>query len=52
MTVKERLVEEFTCAINAVLGDCAYMEDEEEYKVDRGDIEMIAKKVLFYMDLN
>ena len=52
MTVKERLLEEVECAINAVLGDYAEMEDEEEYKVDRGDIEMIAKKTMFYMDLN
>jgi len=52
MTVKERLVEEFTCAINAVLGELAEAEDEEEYKVDKEDINLIAKKVLFYMDLN
>ena len=51
MTVKERLLEEIECAINAVLGDCAEMEDGEEYTVDRSDLEMIAKKTAFYMDL-
>lgn len=49
-TVLERLVEEFTCAINAVFGDVA----EEKYeakKVHKGDIEEIAHKVKFYLDL-
>jgi hypothetical protein len=51
MTVKEKLLEEIECAINAVLGDCADKEFEEEYVVDKGDIDLIAKKTKFYMDL-
>ena len=51
MTVKEKLLEELECAINAVLGDYANQEFEEEYVVDAEDIDQIAKKVKFYMDL-
>jgi len=51
MTVKERLLQEIECAINAVLGDNADKEDGEEYNVDSADVDLIAKKTKFYMDL-
>ena len=54
MTKGEKLIEEFTCAINACLGDVAdeeYDEDEDKYFVDNADLLQIAKKVAFYMDL-
>lgn len=47
-TPKERLLEEFECAINAVLGDCA---DDENYEIECADIDSICHKVKFYMDL-
>lgn len=50
MTNREKLLEEFGCAISAVLGDLA----EQEYcegKVDKLDLDLIAEKVAFYMDL-
>lgn len=50
MTIYEKLMEEFGCAISSVLGDLA----EQEYcegKVDKLDLELIAKKVAFYLDL-
>lgn len=51
MTVKEKLIEEFGCAITAVLGDVA---DQEycEGKVDKLDLKLIANKVAFYLDLD
>lgn len=49
-TVRDRLVEEFTCAINAVLGDVADEKYEAE-KVRKGHIDLIADKVKFYLDL-
>lgn len=49
MTNKEKLIQEFTCAITAVFGD---NEDKEfENDITKGDIDMIAHKVKFYMDL-
>lgn len=51
MTVKERLLEEFESAINAVLGDNGY-KDTDDYNVDSSEINAIAHKVKFYMDLN
>lgn len=51
MTVGEKLLEEFNCAIKAELGDIANEDYEECGGVDRADILAIAKKVLFYLDL-
>lgn len=50
MTKKEKLMEEFECAINAVFGSLA----DEEYASDicAEDINAIAHKVKFYMDLD
>ena len=51
MTVKEKLLEEISCAITAVLGDIA----EQEYsigKVDKSDLKLIAHKTSFYLDLD
>ena len=50
MTIKEKLLSELECAINAVYGDTA----DNEYTTDQvgaGDIDAIAHKVKFYMDL-
>ena len=50
MTVYEKLKEEFGCAIVAILGDLA----EQEYcegKVDKLDLDLIANKVKFYLDI-
>lgn len=49
MTKKERLLQEFKCAISAVLGDTE--EEEFENDITKGDIDMIAHKVKFYLDL-
>ena len=50
MTVNEKLMDEFGCAISAIFGD---LEDEEyeEGKVSFDDLLAIARKVAFYMDL-
>lgn len=48
MDTKEKLLKEFACAINAVLGEDA---ESEDYEVDASDINEIAHKVKFYMDL-
>ena len=48
MTVKEKLLEEFEAAINAVYGDIA----DDEYTEDSitvNDIDAIRRKVLFYL---
>ena len=50
MNVKERLLKEFECAINAALGDYADKE-ETEYVVDSADIDYIVHKLKFYLDL-
>lgn len=49
-TIRERLLEELDCAITAELGDNAE-KDEKEYQVDASDIDAIAKKVKWYMEL-
>lgn len=50
MTLKEKLIEEFGCAIEAVFGDVA--DQEAEYvEVSKEDLLAIAKKVAFYLDL-
>jgi len=51
MTVKEKLIQEFGCAITAVFGDEADKETED-VEISKSDIEAIAKKVKFYMDLD
>ena len=51
-TVKERILQEVECAIAAVLGDNEEKEDGEEYHVSAGDINEIARKVKWYMDLD
>lgn len=47
-SVKDKLLEEFGCAINAVLGYVAQEEFSTE-KVEKGDLEAIARKVAFYL---
>lgn len=49
MTNKEKLLQEFACAITAELGDIA--EEEFENKIEKGDIDAIARKVKWYLDL-
>lgn len=55
MTVKGRLLEEFGCAITAVLGseEDKELNDDAELSsvVDKKDLIAIAKKVAFYIDL-
>lgn len=51
MTIKEKLTEEFVAAIIAIFGTVAE-EEFEQGKVDAGDLELIKKKVAFYMDLD
>ena len=51
MTVKEKLIQEFGCAITAVLGDEAD-KGTEDVEISESDIDAIAKKVKFYMDLD
>ena len=50
MTIKEKLLEEFECAIKSVYGTMADKELKES-DITNKDIEIIAKKVKFYMDL-
>lgn len=50
MTIKEKLLQEFGAAIIAVFGDIA----EKEYdanEISASDVEDVAHKVKFYMDL-
>lgn len=49
MTVYEKLMEEFGCAITAVFGDLAD-EDYEDGKVTLDDLDAIKRKVAFYLD--
>lgn len=49
MSNYEKLLEEFGCAIKAVLGDQAD-EEFEENKISESDLIQIAKKVAFYID--
>jgi len=51
MTIKEKLIQEFGCAITAILGDDADKE-AEDVEISKADIDAIAKKVKFYMDLD
>ena len=50
MTVKEKLLQELECAINAVYGDVAD-QDADEVEIEAADVEAIAKKTKFYLDL-
>ena len=50
MTIQDKLMEELSCAIKAVYGSVADEEFDLE-KVSREDLEAIAKKVAFYLDL-
>ena len=49
MTVKEKLLEEFGCAITSVLGDLADQEYSEG-SVDSLDLRSIAEKVAWYLE--
>ena len=52
MTIKELLMVEFECAINAVFGDVADKEIEPSElcdEVSKEDIDYIVKKVKFYI---
>ena len=49
MTKEEKLMQEFECAIYAVLGDAK--EEEFDDDITAGDIQLIAQKVMFYLDL-
>lgn len=48
MTVREKLLQEFECAINAELGDLAER-DVKEVRFLSGDIDAIARKVKWYL---
>lgn len=48
MTLKEKLLKEFECAINSVYGDVAEY-DIEDVNIEESDIEAIAHKVKFYL---
>ena len=50
MTVKEKLLEEFSCAITAIYGDLA---DKPfcDVAIDKEELEAIKNKVEFYLDL-
>ena len=50
MTVNEKLIEEFGCAISAVLG-INEDKDVKDYEISADDIDEIARKVKFYLDL-
>ncbi len=49
MTKEEKLIQEFTCAIYAVLGETK--NEEFGNDITKDDIDMIAHKVKFYLDL-
>ena len=52
MTIKEKLLEEFECAINAVYGDLAdYDYETNKDWIINKDINDIAMKVKFYLGL-
>lgn len=50
MTIKEKLLEEFGCAISAILGDVADEEFTEPNDLDLEDIMAIGRKVAFYLN--
>lgn len=51
MTNKEKLLQEFECAINAVLGDIANHHYVRHEEITEYDIDDISKKVKFYLGL-
>ena len=51
MTVKDKLLVEFECAIIAVFGDKALEEISEDNQISNEDLEIIKKKVEFYLGL-
>ena len=51
MTTKEKLLEEFGCAIDAILGDEADKEYDADESLEKGYIDEIARKVIWYLDL-
>ena len=50
MTIKEKLNQEFECAISAIYGDLENQEYDER-EVSKDVLFAIAEKVAFYMDL-
>lgn len=50
MTVRDKLIQEFDCAISAIFGEIEY-EDYSETPVTRDDLMAIARKAAFYLDL-
>ena len=50
MTIYEKLIEELGCAISAVYGG-AEDEEYEDGKITKHDLDAIARKVAFYLDL-
>ena len=50
ISIKDKLVEEFTAAILSIYGDRAY-KDYSKDEVSKEDIQMIAEKVSWYLDL-
>jgi len=51
MTIKEKLLEEFGSAIYAIFGDLQE-EDSSDYALTASEIDAIAQKVKFYLDLD
>lgn len=49
MTIQEKLEQEFSAAIQSVLGDVADQEFEDNIR--NADIDEIARKVKFYLDM-
>ena len=50
MSVKEKLLQELACAIDAVYGDEAE-KDVDENPITSSDIDAVARKTKFYLDL-
>ena len=51
MTIKEKLLEEFEAAIYATFG-VLQEEDTSDYVLTASDIDAVAQKVKFYLDLD
>ena len=51
MSVKEKLLQELACAIDAVYGDQAE-KDVDENPITSSDIDAVARKTKFYLDLD
>lgn len=50
MTIYEKLLEQFGCAIQAIYGDECEKPFDEDTIIDDSDLIAIAKKVKFYLD--